>query len=259
MELTGKVALVTGAASGIGLASARALAARGAAVVLVDVADEAGQRAAQELGGLYVHTDVSDPDAWDDLIAAVVNAHGRLDVAHLNAGVSMPAPDITTMGVEHYRRVTGVNLDGVFFGIRATVPVIERSGGGAVMVTASMAALMALTVDPVYALTKHAVVGLVRSVAEDLGRRGITINAVCPGMVNTGMLRSSVKASIPELGIPVMEPEVVIDAVLSLLDSGVTGQAVMVRPGRPPEPYRFPNVGGSRLGEARGPNGEALW
>ena len=162
--LDGKVAVVTGAASGIGQATARLLAAEGATVVVVDVNEDAGGRVADELGGRFVAADVAEPADWGRVVAEA-DALGGVGVAHLNAGTSIGQALIEELADEEYRRIMRVNVDGVVYGLRAVVPSMERAGGGAIVVTASLAGLIPIAFDPVYALTKHAVVGLVRSVA----------------------------------------------------------------------------------------------
>src|SRR5437763_8097642 len=149
-DFNGKTAIVTGAASGIGRATAEALADVGAAVTLCDVQDELGVAAADEVGGTYAHLDVSRADAWAELLGGF----DRLDLLHLNAGIYDTAfEDITQMSDERYRAYLGVNVDGVFFGLRGAIPLLERSKG-AVVVTASMAGVVPLPSNPVYALTK---------------------------------------------------------------------------------------------------------
>ena len=157
----------------------------------------------------------------------------------------------------------GVNIDGVFFGVRALVPLIEASGGGSIVVTASIAGMTPLARDPIYAMTKHAVVALVRSLATDLATRGISINAVCPGTVATGMVPPAARASLEGAGVHLLDPNDIADTVLSLVapplnggggtPSGAraakvpTGQAVLHLWGRAPEPFRFSRFGEEQL------------
>src|SRR3954465_2451340 len=176
-DFGGKQAVVTGAASGIGRATAKALADAGATVTLVDVNDELGASAAEAAGGTYVHLDVSNPDQWRGLFASF----DRLDLLHLNAGIyDTDLADITGISDARYRAYTGVNIDGVFFGLREAIPLLERTNG-AVVVTSSMAGIMPLPANPLYSLTKWSLIGLVRSIHGELERRGIRINALCPG------------------------------------------------------------------------------
>lgn len=220
-------ALVTGAAGGIGGAIVRRLEADGYDVTGVDV-DE---------------LDVSDARAW-----AAANLP-RLDVACLNAGVVTGTQAIEDLTDDVYRRAIGVNVDGVVFGVRALVPLLEP--GGKIVVTASLAGLTDLASDPVYAGTKHFVVGFVRSVAPQLAERGLAINAVCPGIVDTPMIAGS-RAALEAAGFPLLAPEDVADAVAAILASDGTGEAWVVQPGRPPEPFRFRGVPGPRTPGAEG-------
>ena len=132
-DFSGKTAIVTGAASGIGRATAKALADAGATVTLCDVQDELGARAAEDAGGTFAHLDVSDPDAWAELLGGF----DRLDLLHLNAGIYDTAlADITSISVDRYRAYLGVNVDGVFFGLQRAIPLLERAkrrGGGDVV------------------------------------------------------------------------------------------------------------------------------
>jgi NAD(P)-dependent dehydrogenase (short-subunit alcohol dehydrogenase family) len=236
-DLDGKVALVTGAASGIGRAVARRLAARGAAVTIADVQDDKGEQEADALGATYVHVDVSDPRAWADLLATF----DRLDLLHLNAGIFDRDPvTVESVTEARYRQYFAVNVDGVFFGLRAALPLLEASGG-AVVCTASSSGLGPLAINPVYAMTKHAVVGLVRSVADDLGARGIRINAICPGGVATGLLFDDPDAIDPEaMGLPMLAPDALAATVEDLLTTGRHGEIVSHRIGDPPITMELP-------------------
>jgi NAD(P)-dependent dehydrogenase (short-subunit alcohol dehydrogenase family) len=240
-DFHGKTAVVTGAASGIGRATAQALADAGAAVTLCDVQDELGVRAAEEAGGTYVHLDVSRPDAWADLFAGL----DGLDLLHLNAGIYDTAlEDITSISDDRYRAYLGVNVDGVFFGLRGAIPLLEQSSGG-VVVTSSMAGIVPLPANPLYALTKFALIGLVRSVHRELARRGIRINALCPGAVATPLMGDDPHAWFGDRGIVALEPEDMAATVVSLLDSDRTGEVVLHRPPMGPEviePLRLPEL-----------------
>ncbi|MCA1702238.1 MAG: SDR family oxidoreductase, partial [Actinobacteria bacterium] len=157
--------------------------------------------------------------------------------------------DITKLSVERYRRALGVNVDGVVFGARAVVPVMPS--GGAIVATASLAGLVAYPGDPIYAVTKHAVVGLVRSLADQLQERGITINAVCPGFTETPMLEGFVGA-FREAGFPLLDPSDVAEAVAGIVTSGRSGEVFVCQPGRTCEPYKFRGVPGPRSEGAEG-------
>ena len=250
-SLSGSVALVTGGASGIGLATVRRLAAEGATVVVADVADEAGRAAAHEVAGRFVHLDVADPEAWTRAVDTVTADLGRLDVAHLNAGGTTGEPDVTALSDAAYRRVMGANVDGVVFGTRAVVPAMVAGGGGAIVVTASLAGLIAFAPDPVYTLTKHAVVGFVRSVAPQLQAKGVTINAICPGIVDTPLVGRA-RAAIEAAGFPMIDPSDIAAAVVDRLLGAETGGCWACQPGRPPECFEFGDVPGPRIPGAEG-------
>ena len=246
-----KVALVTGGASGIGRAVAERLAREGASVVIADIDEEAGSEIAAATGALFVRTDVSDPSALQAAVDATVEAHGRLDLAHLNAGVSTGENDVTQIGIETYRRAVGINLDGVVFGTKAAVPAM--TGGGAIVVTASLAGLMAYTMDFMYGATKHAVVGFVRAVSEQLGARGITINAICPGFTDTPILGPFAE-EFRRQNFPLLSTDEVAEAFVRAVRSGASGEAFIVQPGLLGEPYRFRGLPGPR---SQGEEGKA--
>jgi NAD(P)-dependent dehydrogenase (short-subunit alcohol dehydrogenase family) len=218
-------ALVTGSAGGIGQAIVRRLEADGYDVLATDV-DE---------------LDVADPAAWNDV--------PNVDVACLNAGVVTGTDSIAELTVEQYRRILGVNVDGVVFGVRALASRLET--GGKIVVTASLAGLTDVPSDPVYAGTKHFVVGFVRSVAPQLAERGLAINAVCPGIVDTPMIAGS-RAALEAASFPLLAPEEIAEAVAAILASDGTGEAWVVQPGRLPEPFRFRGVPGPRTPGAEG-------
>ena len=247
----GKVAVVTGAASGIGLATARRLAEKAAAIVAVDVDAGGVVKAAEELGGEPVTADVSRPEDW----MAVTEAAARLggaDIAFLNAGVTSGQDDITALSDEEYRRITGVNIDGVVFGVRALVPQMAAKGGGAVVATSSLAGLIAFPGDPIYTLTKHAVVGLVRALAPRLSEQNITVNAVCPSLVDTPLIDGEIRQTLAGAGFPLISPDTVADAVMYCLSGDHTGEAVFVQLGWPPTAYRFHRPPGPRVHDVEG-------
>lgn len=250
-SLRGKVAVVTGAASGIGLASARRLASVGARVVAVDIDAEGAERAAEELGGPAVTCDVSQPGQWS-AVAEVASSLGGADIAFLNAGTTTGQEDVTAVTDEQYRRILGVNVDGVFFGMRALVPQMASKGGGAVVATSSLAGLIAFPGDPLYTLTKHAVVGLVRAAAPRLAEQHVTVNAVCPSLVDTPLINGEIRDTLAGVGFPLIPPDGVADAVMHCITSGETGQAVFVQLGWPPTAYRFGHPPGPKIEQAQG-------
>ena len=219
--MTFSTALVTGGRSGIGAAIVSALERDGVDVRVLDLVDG---------------FDVSDPRAWEDV--------GAVDLACLNAGVVTREAEVARVGDEQYRRILGANVDGVVFGVRRLAQVMER---GSIVVTASLAGLTATEADPLYALTKHAVVGFVRSSAPQLAARGIRLNMVNPGFVDTPMLDEVGRAAFDAAGFPLLRPEDVAAAVLRAAEGDEVGQAWIVQPGREPMKFRFPNLPGPRV------------
>jgi NAD(P)-dependent dehydrogenase (short-subunit alcohol dehydrogenase family) len=211
-------ALVTGARGGIGRALVERLEREGYEVEGLDLLDG---------------FDVADPAAWERV--------GAVDVACLNAGVLTGAADPREVSIDAYRRAVSVNVDGAVLGVRRLAQVMD---GGAIVVTASLAGLTAMPSDPVYTLTKHALVGYVRSVAPHLDP--IRVNAVCPGIADTPMIDHQ-RAAFEAAGFPLVAPSVVADAMWETVASGRTGEAWFVQPGREPAPFRFPNLPGPRV------------
>jgi NAD(P)-dependent dehydrogenase (short-subunit alcohol dehydrogenase family) len=201
---------------------------------------------------------VSDSARWTEIVAAVSERHGGLDIAHLNAGVTtlppgpddvglLPLFDLATLSDEAYRRIIGVNIDGVVFGARAVLPALEARGGGAIVATASAAGLIAFVPDPIYALTKHAVVGLVRTLAPWLQMRKVTINAICPGVVETNLLGPDTADRARSIGVPVIPPSEIADAVVQAVTSGDTGGLWVCLADQKPQKYEFKEISGLGL------------
>ncbi|MEM7323764.1 MAG: SDR family NAD(P)-dependent oxidoreductase [Actinomycetota bacterium] len=240
--LDGKTVLVTGGASGIGAATARLAAGDGASVVVADLPGSDGAAMAAEIGGRFVGLDVSSATSWDEFLANVE----PIDIAILNAGVEFRAPEDFLQGMDDpgswdldaYNRAVGVNINGVALGIRALVPMMEENGGGSISATASLAGLIPWSPDPVYSMTKWAVVGLVRASATPLKGRRITINCVCPGAVATPMTRVT-DGSVPD---GMADPAHIGRAHLEIATSGRTGRAVKAVDGRDHAAHRFAQV-----------------
>jgi NAD(P)-dependent dehydrogenase (short-subunit alcohol dehydrogenase family) len=250
--LDGKVALVTGAASGIGRATAERLAAEGAAVCVVDLTDDTGSDVAASVGGVFQQADVAEPSEIDAAFGACERELGGVDIAFLNAGIGIGHADIETLPDDLYRKIMRVNVDGVVYGARAAVSAMERRGGGAIVATSSLAGLIPFPPDPVYDLTKHAVVGFIRSIAPSLLAKGITANTVNPGMTDTSIISEDARRMIREANFPLMAPSDIAEAVFRIVTEGRTGECWVCQPGRAPEPYRFHDVPGPRTEGAQG-------
>jgi NAD(P)-dependent dehydrogenase (short-subunit alcohol dehydrogenase family) len=246
--LRDKVALVTGGASGLGRATAVALAQAGAEVVIADVDAEGGTAVARQVDGQFVQTDVADLDSNRAAVAFVRERCGRLDLAHLNAGVTSGCGLGEDFDLAAYRRAMGVNLDGVVFGTHAVLAALRENAGperGAIVATASLAGLTAVPLEPLYTASKHAVVGLARSLGPALAPEGIRFNAVCPGFAVSAMT-ASFAGDLEAAGIPLIPAEVVAETVVRLFALDVSGECWFVQPGREPAPFQFRNIPGPR-------------
>ena len=171
---------------------------------------------------------------------------GAIDIAYLNAGVTTGEQDITKVTDEQYRRILSVNVDGMVFGTRAVVPELIARGGGAVVATSSLAGIVAFAGDPMYTLTKHAVVGFVRSVAPWLAEHHITINAICPGLVDTPLIDGRSVTVWPVPGFRSSPPRPWPKPFSVACSGEDTGQAVVVQLGREAVAYRFGRPPGPR-------------
>ncbi|MFT5531092.1 MAG: NAD(P)-dependent dehydrogenase (short-subunit alcohol dehydrogenase family) [Candidatus Poriferisodalaceae bacterium] len=240
--LSGQTVIITGAASGIGAATARLAAGDGANVIVADLPSSDGQTVADEIGGSFVPLDVTSESSW----AALASSLGQLDLAILNAGVEFRDPadfartpdDPGTWDLDLYHRATNVNIDGVALGMHALVPVLDRQGGGKIGVTASLAGLIPWSPDPIYSMTKWAVVGLVRASASPLKLKNIQINAVCPGGVATPMTRVF-DGSVPN---GMADPGHIGRAHLTIAASGQTGRVIKAVAGYDHAPHSFAEV-----------------
>jgi NAD(P)-dependent dehydrogenase (short-subunit alcohol dehydrogenase family) len=190
-RLEGKNAVVTGAGSGIGLATARRFAAEGAQVVCVDVDVEAGEKAAAEVGGLFLQVDVADEPQVQALFERAVAEYGRVHVAFNNAGISPPDDDsILDTGLEAWDRVQRVNLTSVYLCCKHVIPWMRERGGGSIINTASFVAVMGAATSQIsYTASKGGVLAMSRELGVQFARERIRVNALCPGPVNTPLLR----------------------------------------------------------------------
>jgi NAD(P)-dependent dehydrogenase (short-subunit alcohol dehydrogenase family) len=232
-------AVVTGGSSGIGAAVAARIVADGGKVLVADLRPPAG--------------DVRDPDSVQAAFDAAEEQFGSVDAAVLSAGLA------TTMGrtpetvdLETYQTLLGVNVGGVLHGIRSATPALRRAGGGGIVALASLAGLTPAVGDSLYSMTKFAVVGLVRTLGPQLAAEHITVNAVCPGFVDTPMV-DPLREAFSANDFPLIPVGVVVDTIMKALQpDGGHGECWLIQPGHAPAPYRFRGVpGASREGAAQ--------
>ena len=222
--MSDKILLVTGGATGIGAAVARLAAEQGCRVAICDVNETAGAQLAQEIGGAYFNCDVTNFESVSAAIKNCVEDLGVPTYAHLNAGImTVPTGDpylaIEDVTVQQYKKIVGVNLDGVFHGAKALIPIM-RDAGGAITITASTAGLSVVPVDPMYTATKYALVGFGRAVAAANQNSNLRINVICPGVTDTQIVPDDYKT--PEFNM--MPTSVMATEVVDLLFDGDNGE-----------------------------------
>ena len=190
-RLAGRVAVITGAGSGIGLATARRLAAEGARVVAVDTNPETGAAVADEVGGMFVAADVTDAADVERVFASANDTYGSVDISFHNAGISPPDDDsILDTGIDAWRRVQEVNLTSVYLCCKAVIPYMQRQGKGSIINTASFVATMGAATSQIsYTASKGGVLAMSRELGVQFAREGIRVNALSPGPVNTPLLQ----------------------------------------------------------------------
>ncbi len=240
-RLEGKVALITGAAGGIGAAAARRMAQEGAQLVLTDADEEGARRVAGELGegrADAIGHDVTSEERWQAVIAHALDAHGRIDVLLNNAGVFLAAP-LTETSPDDFRRVIDINVTGVFLGMRAVAPAMIERRAGSVINLSSVAGLMGPPFLTAYAASKWAVRGMSKVAAKELAQFGVRVNSLHPGQIDTDM-NTRQRERTPELidklirGIPlgrIGAPEEVADAIVYLASDEsvyVTGSELVI-------------------------------
>jgi len=251
-RLAGKVALITGAAQGQGAAEARQFAAEGAKVVVADVQYDKARVLVGEIGvssAMVAPLDVTDPEQWDRAVRAAVQAFGRLDVLVNNAGIAVPPTLLDDVSLEDHRRILAVNLDGVMLGMRAVVGAMKGAGGGSIVNIASIDGLVGVAGMASYAASKFGVTGLTRTAALELGRFGIRVNSIHPGVIASPMVdrappevrerldRLMAQQPIPRMG----TPEEVASLALFLASdesSYCTGAQFVIDGGHLAGPYR---------------------
>ena len=223
-KFSGSTVLITGGATGLGAATAMQVAAGGGRVAILDVNEAQGRDTAAKAGGAFYSFDASRQEAWQGILDQVEQDLGPIGYAHLNAGIMtqpLQAP-LRPARLEHvlpsrFRAVMAVNVDGVFFGLQALIPRLIPTAGG-ITVTSSAAGLVPIHFDPVYAMTKHAVIGLVRSAALAYAEETIRINTICPGGFSSALLPLGLKTEAT------MTPDDVAREVIDLLLDGETGE-----------------------------------
>ncbi|MDQ3787771.1 MAG: 3-oxoacyl-ACP reductase [Actinomycetota bacterium] len=190
-RLEGKTAVVTGGCSGIGLATVRRFAEEGAKVVIGDLSDDRGGEIAKEIGGTYVHADVTDKEQVDALFRTAKETYGSVDIAFNNAGISPPDDDsILDTELDAWRRVQDVNLTSVYLCCRAALPYMLEQKSGSIINTASFVAVMGAATSQIsYSASKGGVLSMSRELGVQFAREGIRVNALCPGPVNTPLLQ----------------------------------------------------------------------
>jgi NAD(P)-dependent dehydrogenase (short-subunit alcohol dehydrogenase family) len=235
-QLAGQRAFITGGASGIGAEMARRFTREGASVVIADVNDTLGKAIAVEVGGEYVHLDVTDATAWDKIITT----HKPFDIVCLNAGVATKT-DVFGATVDYpfqhldndsYQHIMSINVDGAVFGARAVIPGMVDRKSGHILITASLAGIVAIAADPVYGLTKHAMVGLTKSLGAALEPHGVCVSALCPAFLDTPLLSDNTRKNLSLLGLGIMDVSIAGDLAMRALTERISGAQWIVMDGQ---------------------------
>jgi NAD(P)-dependent dehydrogenase (short-subunit alcohol dehydrogenase family) len=224
-RVQGKIALVTGGASGIGRGCVETLAREGATVVITDLQDAKGEALAAEVGGasIYLHQDTTSEDEWIAVVAEIDKRFGRLDVLVNNAGIAIGSPSITNFSLADFKKQQAVNVEGVFLGLKHGIPLMRKSGkGGSIINMSSVAGLKGSSLIPAYCATKGAVLLLSKSVANECAeaKDGIRVNTVHPGLIETPIWETIAQARDPQANAP-MDLDVMSAAMVPLGFKGV--------------------------------------
>jgi NAD(P)-dependent dehydrogenase (short-subunit alcohol dehydrogenase family) len=271
MLISGKTAIITGAGSGIGRATALRLASEGASVVVADANDAGAADTVRMIAGAggnaaAVHVDVSRHEDIDAMFAFADATYGGFDILYNNAGIGTGQPRFPDYPEEQWMRVIDVDLIAVIEGIRKAIPGLRTRGGGVIVSTASMAGLFGFAADPVYTAAKHGVVGITRALAA-LKDEGIRVNCVCPGVVNTPMVTSALqrlegqeRAQFAEAlaRMPMIDPADIAQGVVELItDDDAAGYVMGIMHSQPhrivPAPIGLPGTSGDVTAAARAP------
>ncbi len=248
MDPNGKTALITGGGSGIGRATSLALAGAGASIVVADIDAAGGEETValiESAGGqaAFVQTDVTSREDLERMVSFAERRFGGLDILHNNAGIGTPQPRFPAAPADLWEKTMTVDIWSVIAGTQAAVPALTRRGGGVIVNTASMAGVIPFLPDPIYAAAKHAVVGFSRALAFLRDEANIRVNCICPGVVDTPMVRRQMPGFSSEererrdamlAQMPMIKPEEIADAVLEFVrDDSLNGEAMGVMYGRP--------------------------
>ncbi len=236
-------AVITGGASGIGLATARRLHTAGMHVLIADVDQVAVTRAARDVGCESIQLDVTDLGAWKRLRDHLDRRRSPLEALVLNAGRAGGPADIMDVEVDDYRAMWALNVDGVVFGLRTLGPALCVHGRGTITITCSLAGLTGIPFDPVYAMTKHALIGLVRSSGPRLAAAGVRLQAVCPGLTRTPLLGDA-EANLTQVGFTLLDPDDVASVIADCVEGRQRDDVIVCQPGCPASAYRFAGVPG---------------
>jgi NAD(P)-dependent dehydrogenase (short-subunit alcohol dehydrogenase family) len=194
-KLRDKIAVITGAASGIGAGCAELFAREGATVVVADIQDGAGQKLADGIGGMFLHVDVTDPASVEEMITSAVERYGRIDILMNNAGIDGQQGITGDSSIQNWEQVTSINLNGVYYGMKYVLPVMLAQKGGVILNTGSTVGLNAMGGLPAYSASKAGVIHLSKAVAIEYAYWKIRVNVICPSVVETPLLHHFIESA----------------------------------------------------------------